>query len=507
MSALRFVFLWLVLALPVIAGNPSSAPIQKRLGLSISLTANRYQIPQHYPGGKPLSLVASVAMTNHGREAATFTFMDGFWAGQRFMFRIIDSQGEEVWRSEAEPSSASGVADAALRPGRTWRRTLQIPLTIGGEALAPGIYTLEASLATGHTGHSGAIHASTRFEILSPWGDLDESTGIEGTVSQLLNTPAANEPVWITELREPNRSDRRPPFTATTRTDSEGKFATITPPGRYRVAAGPGSEPGTSVLVASNALANVGAGSATTEVKVAAGSFAQVNLALLILPGLPPTFPLPDRGFGVQLWQDPMSDDVIVQVLMQVPTGGYAMRLAYIGTSVDGVARLAFGVRPPTGVATQAFVTHRTLHKLARTPGLRRVEVNEVGVDLTELIPAPVTSPDTGVDIFAVFGDVPVPNARLKVKSTPTVQQAFTIGPNGEIQPLPIGPAFWWEGYSDENGQLSFDLAPGNYDLTLSWDAGSGSDAAGSYGRVVHLKAGERERVFLLKRNVPVITR
>jgi len=495
MRSLRFVFLLLALTLSAFADTDSAA-LQKRLGLTVSLTTNRFQVIQQSAGAKPLSFVAGVALTNHSREAVPFTFPDAGSAQRKFVFRIIDAEGEQVWGSEAPPS-AQVLTPGALKAGKAWKRTLQIPLTIGGEALATGLYTLEAKLAD----QEGSLGAYTRFKIVSPWGELDPQTGIAGTVVRLPNlAPAANETVSITELRP---TARRPAFNAMTRTDAEGNFSIVAPPGRYRVSAGARYGSNTLILHSSNTSPVNNLQGVSAEATVVAGSFAQVNLTLPALPPLPPEFGPPPTGFTVQFWPDYTSDDIVVEVTSTFPTGGYASRLAYLHTTDDGVARLAYGVRIPTGGVTLAFETKGAVQKIPRTPGLHQVQVNGVPWNLPMLPPAQPLSPDTGIDIVAVqagnSGDVPFANQKVTV--TPLRfggQQYINLDPDGQPQVTPRPAPFLWEGVTGEDGRISLDVPYGVYFVTLTWNHGNHSGTA-TYQVSFAVEPGERQAVTLRK--------
>ena len=95
-----------------------------------------------------------------------------------------------------------------------------MPLVASGEALTPGVYTLEAAVADG-----GSLGASTRFEIYSPWGELAADTGIDGVVFQAPdNSRASGTDLTIREIRQPAGKDPRPRFIARIRTDAQGNF-------------------------------------------------------------------------------------------------------------------------------------------------------------------------------------------------------------------------------------------------------------------------------------------
>lgn len=501
MNRFRFLLLLLALVIPA-SGGVDSSP--RRLGLTVSLTTSSYRVAQPSAESRPAPFVAAVALTNYGRDAVPFSFPDAAAAQRRFVFRLSDAAGTQLW--ESEPSaSATDLAPLSvpLAPGKSWRRTVQVPLVIGGQALAAGRYTLEATVADG----GGGVGASTRFEVTSPWSGLDPLTGIEGTVVRGPGAlPAPGTTISITELRATSRSARQPRFVATTHTDEQGSFRVVAPPGHYRVTAGETGgltlQPVITLLGSAQPVPLITSDSAAVDVVVSAGAFAHVSLTLPA-PSLPAGFDSPPYGFSMNLWEDYASDDIVVEVIATVSSGGYTTQLLPLGTSPDGVARLAFGMRRPTGSATQAFETLRTVRKIARTPGLHRVEVNGMSSELSALIAVDPLSPDTGIDVITVqsIGGVDVPFADQQVKVAPSrnVQQSFTIGPDGQAQAVPPPTPFLWEGRSDANGRVSIDAPPGLRFVTLTWGENPSAGASYSYYASVIVTAGQRTVVTLRK--------
>lgn len=66
--------------------------------------------------------------------------------GSLGVFQILDSSGVKVWQSSETTVGITDVLDVLSR-GEVWKRTARIPLMIGGTPLAPGRYTLEATLS------------------------------------------------------------------------------------------------------------------------------------------------------------------------------------------------------------------------------------------------------------------------------------------------------------------------------------------------------------------------
>jgi hypothetical protein len=289
-------FVWFVLA-GVLAGANVSAvdyldwrpfPIG---GLNVSLTTSGYRFPQ-FPDVVPdsaadrktlppfprtrTSFTACVSLTNRSREAIPFTFND---AGPRWIFRIVDSEDREVWRSGSDIASPQVLTDDKLGAGKTWKQTARIPLVIDGNALAAGIYTLQAYLNA-----DKAVSATSVFEVVAPLLKsgikglvLKQIAPPDGTLGPIKEVPAAGVQVRVNEILDSLALVKRLPFTWVGYTDSEGRFTVNTPPGRFRVsvyesAYGPGPYP-----------LNVRIGLpqtpvTTAEVTVQQGAFSEVTL-------------------------------------------------------------------------------------------------------------------------------------------------------------------------------------------------------------------------------------
>ena len=369
-------------ALPIATvGAVPPPPANTRGGLTISLSTSSHLLPQ--ATGEPLrgSFTAAVSLTNQSRRNLSITFPDALAAKNRFVFRILDASGTERWQSEPSPVSTAGSqVFAPLGGGKVWRRTIEVPLAASGKALAPGIYTLEVAVADG-----GSLGASTRFEIFSPWGELAADTGVDGVVFLAPdNSRAANADFYIRELREPSTLDGRPRFASRVRTDGQGNFRFLTPPGRYAVVTDAGL--GTGLLIPNQ------------EFLVTAGSFTHLSFSLPKPRVLPLDYDSWNSSLSLKLWSDYTTDDLIIEATATTPSSGHSALLVSRGTGVDGVARFDFGIRRPTGPVTFAFEPVRASVKFARAPGLLRIEVNGIAVSLLEIIPAPALTADTGID-------------------------------------------------------------------------------------------------------------
>jgi hypothetical protein len=224
------------------------------------------------------SFAACVSLTNRSREAIRFEFNDG---GSRWVFRILDSEDHEVWRSDSDIVSPQVIVDDMLGAGKTWKQTVRIPLVIDGTALAVGVYTLQAYLNA-----DKAVSATSVFEVVA---DPSLTTGIkglvlkqiappDGTLGPITEVPAAGVQVRVTEILDPLALVRRLPFTWAGYTNAEGRFTVNTPPGRFQVSVY--ERPFWSIPDSVNALRIVvpPIPVATAEVTVQRGAFSEITL-------------------------------------------------------------------------------------------------------------------------------------------------------------------------------------------------------------------------------------
>jgi hypothetical protein len=248
---LRYVFIAIALAAATnaIAADPLIWRPLPVGGLNISLVTSGYSFNEASAGdpfiegrilpptpGEKTSFVASVCLGNRSRSPIPFTFNN---AGPRWTFRIVDSQDQEIWRSDSDIASPEVITEDVLAPGKTWKRSARIPLVIDDTPLAVGIYTLQAFLNA-----DKSVSATTVFEIVPARGS---DTGIKGLVERWYSsgigevgisygTPAAGVLVTVTQINTGGKS-LRSPFTWTGYTDAQGRFTVNTPPGQYRVTA------------------------------------------------------------------------------------------------------------------------------------------------------------------------------------------------------------------------------------------------------------------------------
>lgn len=300
--------LGLVLVCPSVpAADPiDSKPPQPALGggLNVSLVTNGFsfsafsvEAPKVMRGRivTPESkdcFVASVSLSNRSRAPIPFRFND---TGPRWTFRILDSEDRELWKSDAGLVSAQMIRDEALGAGKSWKRSVRIPLVIYDVPLAPGHYTVQAFLNA-----DKSVSATSAFEIVPR---VEPTTGIKGTVSIPIYgltqpTPSATSPTTLPDYvripilipavigKEPMAGTRvqirqidppagKAPFTWSGFTDTQGKFMVSTPPGTFNVWVVGGTPAQPSSPVASSIAPN-----ASATVVVEPNAVANVDLVL-----------------------------------------------------------------------------------------------------------------------------------------------------------------------------------------------------------------------------------
>src|SRR4051794_33575686 len=147
------------------------------LGLRISLETTGYLFPTPSTASGTDQFSASVALLNRTRAPISFHFSSPNAARDHFLFEIFDYTGAQVWHSPEVITPTEVQLVAVLGRGEIWKRTVRIPLVIAGTPLAPGRYTLEATL-NGDT----SIGARAAFVVLASEPANPGLTGIDGTV-------------------------------------------------------------------------------------------------------------------------------------------------------------------------------------------------------------------------------------------------------------------------------------------------------------------------------------
>src|SRR5688572_7182480 len=131
-GALQFVsFLLLVLWQgPIQAANAANdGPFGIRVIVNVS--GYRFQQPLVQDAtARGGSFSASASITNGSRTAVPFSFPQGLAEGERILFKVYNSDGQEIWRSKAAPAGEPVLE--ILRSGRSWKQTARIPLMVNG---------------------------------------------------------------------------------------------------------------------------------------------------------------------------------------------------------------------------------------------------------------------------------------------------------------------------------------------------------------------------------------
>jgi hypothetical protein len=308
-------FLLSILALFAALAAPSAAG-----GLHVALTTSEASIiigdpasgsaafsPRKKLDGAPArarSVTASVALTNRSGKDIEFVFPDTATAAYKWIFRLLNAEGTELWRSDSDVVGAQVLVPMTLKARQRWARTIQVPLEIDGVPLAPGQYSVAADLAAG-----SEIGARTLIKVLGAPDD-EIRTGIRGKVTRD-GKPVAGAMVRIHELRLSTARYSEPAFSWSGPTDRNGEFAVATPPGTFAVHARmvpwrpvPGIDPplrpspdGPKEKIAPEWEFP---GSASTTVTVGEGEVVAVSLEL----GLPTKYP---QGILGQVFVQPLN--------------------------------------------------------------------------------------------------------------------------------------------------------------------------------------------------------
>jgi hypothetical protein len=341
-------------SLSVLAFEPSPRPEPSEIGqggLQMKLTTSGYKfvVGAETPtdGGTPAnglpgrivppsrgSFTASAVLYNRSNTDITFAFPNGDAAENRFRFRVFDSAGTEVWASDDGVVTPPVMTEASLARRSAWRRTVQVPLKLEGKPLAPGIYTLEASIDA-----DKQFGASAIFEVVLPPNPNpipDNDTGIQGRVfratgipNDLVNPlptelPVGGVRVVVSEIPSNTQPVTRSLFFWQGVTDGEGRFQVNTLPGRFRVTA--------TMLAQPTAIGTVAISPGvpvivkTTEVTVDSGKFSEVTL---VFPAAQPPAPA-DTGIKGLVLIGPIKPVQQAGEPNEVPLAGAQVRVEEI---------------------------------------------------------------------------------------------------------------------------------------------------------------------------------
>jgi hypothetical protein len=131
----------------------------------------------------PIGFTTSFAVTNNSAFPRKFQFVDQYYAHLQIVFRVFDSNDNEVWQSyqtEVDISPLAPKVTLSLAPHSSWRKEVFVPLQHPDHSLfAPGQYTLQAEVI-GSPGYA----ASAPFEV---------STLVGGPIVPIVPTPIATK--------------------------------------------------------------------------------------------------------------------------------------------------------------------------------------------------------------------------------------------------------------------------------------------------------------------------
>jgi hypothetical protein len=93
----------------------------------------------------PQGFTASVALINHTASGITCALSVTGTPGEKFEFSVYNAHGKLIWDSLPTVLPPLEILET-LAAGDSWHGSVFVPLIIDGKPLAPGTYTLQASL-------------------------------------------------------------------------------------------------------------------------------------------------------------------------------------------------------------------------------------------------------------------------------------------------------------------------------------------------------------------------
>lgn len=85
---------------------------------------------------------ATFSLANQTAGNIAFSFPDSGSSQRKIGFSLLDEEGHVIWKSDSDLISLPVVVESTLLAGKTWTRTLDIPLHVDGTALEEGFYTI-----------------------------------------------------------------------------------------------------------------------------------------------------------------------------------------------------------------------------------------------------------------------------------------------------------------------------------------------------------------------------
>jgi hypothetical protein len=102
------------------------------------------------------SVQATFALENKTMSTIGFAFPDSAASQRKVNFSLLDAEGNVLWRSDQDIVTLPVLVDTLLASGRSWTRTLPIPLYVDGTTLPTGKYTIVGEVAGSPTYRAAA---------------------------------------------------------------------------------------------------------------------------------------------------------------------------------------------------------------------------------------------------------------------------------------------------------------------------------------------------------------
>ena len=319
---------------------PAPGPEVLGGGLQVSLSTSGYKfiaadapVPEASTKGREFrpaaardSFAASALLVNRSGSEVAFTFPNPPAAERHWTFRVFDSAGGLVWESDADVIAAQVTTEAKLGKSERWKRSILVPLKLDGKWLAPGSYTLEASIDADRQ-----LGATAIFQIvppLLPKPETDKNTGIKGRVMLGIgdmpgdvDKPAVGARITVQEMRTDAAPGERPLFSWTGTANELGGFQVLTPPGKFLVTAS-AQKPGATT---EGSLVSLEWQPKSIEVQVEIGQFKLATIRLTEL-----RIVVGATGIKGQVFIGPVSPVATVGEPNEAPLAGAPVRVEEI---------------------------------------------------------------------------------------------------------------------------------------------------------------------------------
>ena len=191
---------------------------------------------------------STFTLANFTRAEREFTFPWQYWADNKILFRLYDTDETLLWQSVLLPVDVPPLISpvtATLRSWTSWRQTVFVPLNPGGPLLNTGLYRLEAAL-TGTPRFSASASFEVKRVAAGPIIDPVFNSGIRGKavigpirpveMEGVPNErPLPGAVIHVEEIRFPGVYYIRPPFYFLTTANHDGNYHFDLTPGPYLV--------------------------------------------------------------------------------------------------------------------------------------------------------------------------------------------------------------------------------------------------------------------------------